>query len=253
MKTNTVYLSKGGCIQGRGLLVVNPPAAFVSSHEAGIKSRKNLSLWDLAGLRGTMSRRENCFVLEVGHGEEIAVGANLGLTREQRNAMATAGQAWWCKTTNGGGCDSLWVAVSNAVSEIERQRKAAEDAANAATIARERASQREAAIASAGVQAALEAGDYGCNPWRELAAELAGDRSIEQIRESLKGEVSAEMARRKAAAERAAEDARIMAELEAEEKAAKDARAEAAAGITPEMSPKQRRIALHNARMAGKV
>lgn len=107
------FLSRGGCFSGAGLLVVGGPKKFVEYVAEGYKSHKNKALRCLAGMRGVMRRGQRCFVLDVskGVGERLLVGTpeELGATTAELNVLTRLGKAWWCKTTNGGGCPSLWV------------------------------------------------------------------------------------------------------------------------------------------------
>lgn len=115
--------SRGGSISGSQLLVLDGPDSWardvVADTNARKKSRVNLRLKDLDGLAGAIrrNRKNTCTVLTVGAGSgQIRVGfaADLGMSVEALNARARDGRAWWCKTTNGGGNDSLWVTVEGA-------------------------------------------------------------------------------------------------------------------------------------------
>jgi hypothetical protein len=115
------------------------------------------------------------------------------------------------------------------------------------------AANRRSAVASA-LWEAKEA-DYTL----ACAAANASNGDIDAARAWLR-----KVADEKAATEAAGEEARIMAELEAEQAVAiaaqqaaaaaeKQSRENAAAGVTSQMTPKQARIAIHNARLAGKI
>lgn len=254
-------MAKGGCIQGKGLLVLNPPADFQAGYEAGYKSRKNSALYKLSGLRGIVRRNAagTCFVLEVGRGEEIAVGTagELGFTTDQMNVMARDGRAWWCKDTNGGGCASIWVVASNAVAAVARQ------------VAAQRAASEANRLAECAREAAFDAAKRELNrsPWvagRQWNGYWDKWMSADAESNGIAG-VSERAVAHAGALQNAAEEAEIMAGLEAEqaaaiaaaEQAAELAAVSAATGLSPEqwrgMSQKQQGQALHRARLAGRM
>ena len=129
---NNVFLARGGGVSGKGLLVIGGGDAFVTAHEEGRKSRKNNALKLLAGKLGTIRKNKagTCFVLDLTRGGEIlCVGTAGGVcsSTDELNVLTREGKAWWCKTTNGGGHDSLWIVASdNLAAKIEAKKKAAQ-------------------------------------------------------------------------------------------------------------------------------
>lgn len=128
----SILLSKGGCVQGKGLLVVNPTSKFLEVYASKTKSAKNRALYALRGVNGTIrpNKAGTCLVLEIGVGAPLMVGeaGELASTNDQLNELARAGRAWWCKDTNGGGCPSIWITSDAGVAA----RVAAKGAADAA-------------------------------------------------------------------------------------------------------------------------
>jgi hypothetical protein len=111
MDKQTTFCAKGGCAQGKGLLVIGGPDAFHDAYESGYKSHKNRELrTHLNGLKGVMSfnRAKTCKVLRVGFGNTIHVGTlnqliALGHTKDQLQKDVKNGKAWVFYDTNGGG------------------------------------------------------------------------------------------------------------------------------------------------------
>ena len=138
MNTNNnknVFLARGGGLSGKGLLVIGGGDAFIAAYEEGVKSRKNNALFTLRGQRGVIRKNKagTCFVLDLTRGgETICVGTagEICSTTEELNTLTREGSSWWCKTTNGGGCDSIWIVASDKIADkIAAFKKAAEDAA----------------------------------------------------------------------------------------------------------------------------
>lgn len=125
-QTNGVFLARGGCRPGKGLLVLNGGEAFEASHQAESKSRKNYALALLAGKRGILRKNKagTCFVLDLSRGGETlcwGTAKGLGMSVDDLNSLAREGKAWWCKTTNGGGCPSYWILASDALANRLKQ------------------------------------------------------------------------------------------------------------------------------------
>lgn len=106
MKGETTFCSKGGCAQGKGLLVIGGPEQFHISYKKGYKSHKNRELRQLNGLVGTMRKNKagTCKVLEVGIGTQtIHVGTLSELPFTKKELSGDMTKVWSCYDTNGGG------------------------------------------------------------------------------------------------------------------------------------------------------
>jgi len=243
-EADKVFLSadgaKGVLVLGISALGAEKAAAFIAGC-GGWKSHANSVLTALDGERGEIRRNAagTCWVIDLASPRRTTMFAWTSGPRETRLAGPRL------NTTNGA---AHWCGVVSATMPFASEK-------SPATVA----------IIQRGMECLAA---HGMTP-RQWAAGEATRRQAEEAAKAAKWEAEAPA---RAAAAHAAEEARIMAELEAEqaklaaekaaqEIAAKQAAAVAAtcraAGISPEqwqgMTPKQQGLALHRARLAGKI
>lgn len=289
-KEDKVFLggyAKGVLILGISALGQEKAEKFVAAC-GGWKSHTNWALVQLDGEKGEIRKNKagTCWVIDLASPRRSVMFAWTSGPREVRFAgprlNTTNGGAHWCglisETTPFNREKS-----PNAVAFLERAtacfaehgmtpRQWADHERVLDNARRERHAEVVRAAISAGERdGAVVSVGFGYNPTRggeyiAVAEEIAGET----------GPVPADLAEqihsRFAAKRQAEEEARLMAELEAEQarlaeekaKAEAEARRQAdirvacqSAGVSPEvwqaMSPKQQRLALHRARLAGKI
>ena len=263
-------------------------AAIRSAYEAGYKSHKNNVLWALDGVAGEirLNKAETAWVIDLASPRRQVMFVWGNHPNGQGRALRHAGPR--LETTNGGAwcigivncqvaIDRAWTTdkagatldfIAAAMKCLAERGMTPTQAAKADAEASQTASQRQGKIYAAAVAAGKANGvtvfsnpSYGSDSNTEYiraAENIAGTTG--EVPEDLAQQVRAHFAR----TQQLAEEARIMAELEAEQAALvaaqqaaaaaeRQARENAIAGVTAAMTPKQARIAIHNARMAGKI
>jgi hypothetical protein len=262
-----------------GLLLINPPERVVEVYRNGYKAKKNYCVVNLDGLPCGFRLHENpakgtkCLVADFSKRGHIARVFPLGVdrTEEATRIFCEDGDLFpkfyrrkWIAAVSNGQAHRIGVAFLTPEEDaaLLAERKVKQDREDARRLKLAAIAEWEALFHNAGLDTFR---DRGALPSMSQALEKI--QTAEEVAsiglplmERTRQHIAAVLARRKAeveareAAERAAREA---AEREAQEAAEREAKILAALNMTAEqfaaMSPKAQRIAVHNARLAGKL
>lgn len=283
----TLFLSTDRSL---GLLLVNPPEKVVEGYRTGYKARKNCCVGGLEGLPCGFRLHENptkgtkCLVADFSKRGHIARVFPLGKerTEEASRIFCDDGDLFpkfyrrkWIAAVSNGQAHRIGVAFLTPEEDaaLLAERKVKQDRAEARRLKLAAVAEWEALFHNVGLDTFRDRGDLP-----SMSQALEKIQTTEEVAsiglplmERTRQHIAAVLARRKAeveareAAEREAQEAAEREAQEAAEREAREARKAAereakilaAINMTAEqfaaMSPKAQRIAVHNARLAGKL